>query len=103
MSVGAFSRAKVFGTNGRVLVEDTVQRYTFHARGSETGETWQAGYFNDREREFHRTFDMHIDAILAAFKAGAEPPIQARAGRRALALAYAAIESFTSGQRVRSM
>jgi predicted dehydrogenase len=91
---------EINGTDGRIMVEDTVQRYTFHARGNETGETWQAGYFNDYDREFHRTFDTHIEAILAAFKAGAEPPIHARAGRRALALAYAAIESYTSGKRV---
>jgi hypothetical protein len=52
-----------------------VRRYSFHARGSEIGETWQAGYFNDREREFHRTFDTHMETLLAAFKAGAEPPI----------------------------
>ncbi len=91
---------EVNGTQGRIMVEDTVRRYTFHARGSEKGETWQAGYFNDREREFHRTFDAHMDAILAAFKAGDEPPIHARAGRRALTLAYAAIESFASGKRV---
>jgi predicted dehydrogenase len=93
---------EVNGTEGRVVVEDTVRRYSFQARGSEVGEIWQAGYFNDREREFHRTFDTHMEAILAAFKAGAEPPIHARAGRRSLALAYAAIESFTSGKRVGS-
>jgi predicted dehydrogenase len=94
---------EINGPEGRVLVEDTVRRYSFQARGNEIGEVWQAGYFNDREREFHRTFDTHMEAILAAFKAGAEPPIHARAGRRALALAYAAIESFTSGRRVPSM
>jgi predicted dehydrogenase len=91
---------EINGTAGRVLVEDTVRRYSFHPRGSEIGEVWQAGYFNDREREFHRTFDAHIEAILAAFKAGGQPPIHARAGRRALALAYAAIESYTTGRRV---
>jgi len=94
---------EINGTEGRVVVEDTVRHYSFHARGSEIGEVWQAGYFNDRDRAFHRTFDTHIEAILAAFKAGAEPPIHARAGRRALALAYAAIESFTSGRRVPSI
>lgn len=94
---------EINGSEGRVVVEDTVRRYSFNARGNEIGEVWQAGYFNDREREFHRTFDTHIEAILAAFKAGAEPPIHARAGRRALALVYAAIESFTDGRRVQSM
>jgi myo-inositol 2-dehydrogenase/D-chiro-inositol 1-dehydrogenase len=94
---------EINGIEGRVLVEDTVRRFSFHARGSETGEVWQAGYFNDREREFHRTFDAHIEALLAAFKASAAPPIHARAGRRALALAYAAIDSFTSGRRVGSL
>lgn len=91
---------EINGTEGRALIEDTVRRYSFHQRGNEMGETWQAGYFNDREREFHRTFDAHMDAVLAALKNGAEPPIHARAGRRALALAHAAIESFAQGQRV---
>ena len=86
MSAGAFSRAKVFGTNGRVLVED--------------GETWQAGYFNDRDREFHRTFDVYLDAMIAAFKHGEPPPVHAVAGRRALQLAMAAIESFERGRRI---
>ncbi|MBA3946084.1 MAG: Gfo/Idh/MocA family oxidoreductase [Herpetosiphonaceae bacterium] len=92
---------EINGTRGRVVVEDTVQRYTFQSTGSERGETWQAGYFNDRDREFHRTFDKHIDRLLDAFRRGQEPPVPAQAGRRALALAYAAIESFQTGARVR--
>ncbi|MBW3624390.1 MAG: hypothetical protein KY468_13365 [Armatimonadetes bacterium] len=60
---------------------------------------WQAGYFNDRDRAFHPTLDAHIDALLDAFRNGQEPP-PATAGRRALALAYAAIESFETGRRV---
>jgi myo-inositol 2-dehydrogenase / D-chiro-inositol 1-dehydrogenase len=91
---------EINGTAGRVLVEDTVRRYTFHRAGEELGETWQAGYFNDQDREFHRTFDRHIDALLAAFRAGDAPPIHALAGRRALALAHAAIRSWETGQRV---
>jgi predicted dehydrogenase len=68
--------------------------------GNETAEVWQAGYFNDRAREFHRTFDAHLDDVLRAFRSGAAPPIHARAGRRALQLAYAAIESYETGRRV---
>ena len=93
-------RLEINGSQGRVLVEDTVRSFSFQARGNESAEVWQAGYFNDRDREFHRTFDFHFDALLAAFKAGNPPPIHAEAGRRALALAYAAIESFESGRRV---
>ncbi len=52
-------------------------------------------------RTFYRTFDQYIDALLQAFKAGNPPPIHAQAGRRALALAYGAIESFETGRRVR--
>ncbi len=91
---------EVNGTVGRVVVEDTVRRYLFQPVGGEIGEVWQAGYFNDDDRAFHRTFDAHMDALLAAFKAGQEPPIHARAGRRALALAQAAITAFKSGCRV---
>jgi predicted dehydrogenase len=88
------------GTRGRVLIEDTVARYSFHAHGSETGEVWQAGYFNDRDREFHRTFDAHLDAVLNSLRVGQPPPIPATAGHRALVLAHAAIESFRAGRRV---
>lgn len=93
-------RLEINGSQGRILVDDTVRRYSFQAVGNETAEVWQAGYFNDRDREFHRTFDRHMDVLLDAFKRGEPPPIHALAGRRALALAYAAIQSFETGQRV---
>jgi myo-inositol 2-dehydrogenase/D-chiro-inositol 1-dehydrogenase len=91
---------EINGTEGRVLIEDTVRRYTFQALGNETAQVWQAGYFNDQDREFHRTFERHVDEVLDAFGRNDEPPIHARAGRRALELAYAAIESFETGGRV---
>ena len=93
-------RLEINGTQGRLVVEDTVQRFCFQPAGNETAEVWQAGYFNDFDREFQRTFDLHLDAILAAFKSGDQPPVHARAGRRALELAWAAVESFSSGKRV---
>lgn len=93
-------RVEINGTKGRILIEDTVRRYTFSAAGSETAEVWQSGYFNDRDRDFYLTFDQHMDAVVDAFKAGKQPPVHARAGRRALQLAHAAIESFHSGRRV---
>jgi predicted dehydrogenase len=93
-------RVEVNGTKGRLLVEDTARRYTFNASGSETAEVWQAGYFNDVDREFYSTFDRHMAAVLDAFRAGRRPPVHARAGRRALALALASIESFRTGRRV---
>ena len=93
-------RVELNGTRGRVLVEDTVRRYAYTPAGSELSEVWQAGYFNDVDRGFHRTFDRHVDAMLAAFRNGEEPPVHARAGRRALALALAIIRSFETGTRV---
>ena len=94
---------EINGSQGRVLIEDTVQRYTLHTVGNEIGEVWQAGYFNDRGREFHSTFDRHMDALLHALKHGQEPPIHADAGRRALLLAHAAIQSFETGKRISVM
>jgi len=38
--------------------------------------------------------------VIAALKAGEQPPVHARAGRRALELAHAAIRSFEQGSRV---
>jgi predicted dehydrogenase len=92
-------RLEVNGTEGRILIEDTVRRYSYQKAGSETAEVWEASYFNDRDREFHRTFDRHFEALLRAFKAGEPPPVHAEAGWRALKLAYAAIESFETGRR----
>lgn len=91
---------EVNGTLGRIWIEDTVRRFVYHPSGSEIGEIWQAGYFNDFDREFHRTFDKHWNAILKAFLAGESPPVPARAGWRALRLGIAAIESFETGNRV---
>ena len=93
-------RVEVNGAGGRVLIEDTVRRYSFQTAGSETAEVWQAGYFNDRDREFQRTFDAYMEAMLAAFRQRQPPPVPAEAGRRALRLALAVIESFGSGTRV---
>ena len=93
-------RVEVNGTRGRALIEDTVRRYSFQAVGSETAEVWSAGYFNDRDREFGRTFDAYMEAMLSAFRQGQPPPVPAEAGRRALLLAFASIESFQSGRRV---
>ena len=91
---------EVNGDKGRIVIEDTVRRYTFQSVGNETGEVWQAGYFNDRDREFHRTFDKHLEEVLQAWKQGQKPPVPAEAGRRALELAHASIRSFETGQRV---
>jgi predicted dehydrogenase len=91
---------EINGTQGRILIADTVRRYEFQRAGSETAEVWQAGYFNDRDREFHRTLDRHMDAVLAAFRAGDPPPVHAEAGLRALQLAHASIQSFERGRRV---
>jgi myo-inositol 2-dehydrogenase / D-chiro-inositol 1-dehydrogenase len=68
----------------------------------EVSSVWKAGYFNDVDRQFHRTFDKHVDELLSALRKKQAPPIHARAGRRALvlALALAIIESFESGTRV---
>ncbi|GAA2345321.1 Gfo/Idh/MocA family oxidoreductase [Dactylosporangium salmoneum] len=88
------------GTRGRAVIEDTVARLTLQATGDETRSVWQAGYFNDEAREFHRTFDRHVEAVLSALRAGSPPPIHARAGRRALHLAMAIVEAYESGRRV---
>jgi len=96
----ATHRLELNGTSGRILVEDTVRRYTFTQAGSEVSSVWQAGYFNDADRGFHRTFDKHVDDLLPAFRNGQAPPIHARAGRRALAVALAIIDSFETGTRV---
>jgi predicted dehydrogenase len=88
------------GTTGRALIEDTVRRLTVQHVGEETRQVWEAGYFNDADREFHRTFDRHVDALIPALRAGQPPPVPATAGRRALQLAICSIQSFETGTRV---
>jgi myo-inositol 2-dehydrogenase / D-chiro-inositol 1-dehydrogenase len=92
--------AELNGTGGRLVIEDTVRRFTLHTAGDETARTWQAGYFNDHDRGFHHTFDRHLDDLLGALREGREPPVHARAGRRALVLAGAIIRSFETGRRL---
>jgi len=94
-------RLELDGTLGRAVIHDTVRRYTFHAAGSEVGESWEAGYFNDVDREFHRTFDKHVEALLEALRRGEQPPVPAEAGYRALLIADAAIRSYRDGRRTR--
>ena len=63
-------------------------------------EVWEAGYFNDRDRDFDHMFELHLDELLTALRNGDEPPIHARAGRRALHLAQACIQSFEESRQV---
>ncbi|HEX7834432.1 MAG TPA: Gfo/Idh/MocA family oxidoreductase [Pseudolysinimonas sp.] len=91
---------EINGTEGRIVIRDTVREYSIQRAGDETSSVWRAGYFNDEARDFHGTFDRHVELVLAAFRAGEEPPVHARAGRRALELAHAAIRSHETGKRV---
>ena len=91
---------EVNGSLGRVQVVDTVKRFTHSIAGDETRRVWEAGYFNDRDRDFDHMFELHLDELLTAFRDGDEPPIHARAGRRALLLADACIRSFDEGRQV---
>ncbi len=93
-------RLEIGGTLGRLVVEDTVRRFSLTRAGDEVREVWEAGYFNDDDRVFSRMFDRHLDELVPAVRAGGDPPVHARAGRRALAVATAAIASFESGRRV---
>ncbi|CAM3134965.1 Gfo/Idh/MocA family oxidoreductase [Paenibacillus lupini] len=94
-------RVEINGSAGRCVIQDTVKKYTFHAAGNEIGESWEAGYFNDVDREFHRTFDKHMDAVIHALRHGQAPPVDALAGYRALLIAEAAIHSYEQGRRVK--
>lgn len=91
---------EVNGSSGRVQVVDTVKRFTHSTPGSELREVWEAGYFNDRDRDFDHMFELHLEELLAALRRSEEPPIHARAGRRALLLADACIRSFRESRHV---
>jgi predicted dehydrogenase len=91
---------EVNGSRGRLAIHDTVRRLELSFVGDEVRHVWEAGYFNDDARAFRLTFDRHVDELLAALRQQQPPPVHARAGARALQLAHACIESFTSGRRV---
>jgi len=91
---------EVNGSAGRVQIVDTVKRFTHSVPGIEVREVWEPGYFNDRDRDFDHMFALHLDEILTALRRSEEPPIHARAGRRALLLAEACIQSFHESRRV---
>ncbi|HEU5078987.1 MAG TPA: Gfo/Idh/MocA family oxidoreductase [Opitutaceae bacterium] len=88
------------GTEGRVFIRDTQKHFLLTRKGSEISKTWEAGLFNDAARQFTRMMDAHLDAVIAAFIAGAPPPIPAQCGLRALLVAEAAIASHAEGQRM---
>lgn len=91
---------EVNGSTGRIQVVDTVKRFTHSTPGSEVREVWEAGYFNDRDRDFDHMFELHLDELLSALRRSDEPPIHARAGRRALLLAEACIRSFHESRQI---
>lgn len=91
---------EINGLLGRVVVHDTVKRFTLSRVGDEVRQVWEAGYFNDRQRDFYALFERHLDDVVAAFRAGLEPPIHARAGRRAVLIADACIRSADERRRV---
>ena len=91
---------EILGEKGRIWIEDTSKRYELNTKDSESSEVWEAGYFNDSDRQFRTTFDKHYAEALRAFREGKEPPVQADRGRRVLELAMACIESWKTGRRV---
>ena len=91
---------EINGTEGRLVIHDTVRALTFSKAGDPIEQRWHSTYFDDESRNFAGTFDRHVDALLDALRAGAEPPVHARAGRRALQLAHAAITSYETSRRV---
>lgn len=91
---------EINGTAGRLVIRDTVRELEVSRAGDAERRVWNAGYFDDEARGFHQTFDRHVEALLAAFRAGEAPPVPAAAGRRALQVAHAVIRSFEEGRRV---
>ena len=91
---------EINGSKGRILIEDQVKKYTYNKKNSEVAEVWEAGFFNDYEREFHRTFDEHFNEVIKNFINNKEPPVHAKVGKRILELALSSIESYKKGERV---
>lgn len=91
---------EINGQKGRLLLEDSVQKYSFQEVDSRRAEVWTPAFFQDGERSFGLNLDRHLDALIPALQKGEKPPVPAECGLRALDLAYGAIESFQTGQRI---
>ena len=91
---------EINGSKGRILIEDQVRKYSFNKKDNETADVWQSGFFNDYEREFHRTFDEHFNEVIKKYINNEGPPIHADAGKRTLELALASIKSFKTNKTV---
>ena len=89
---------EIGGTDGRILIEDNVKRYSFQKTHHHTEEVWQAGFFKDEERSFNHDLDLYLEDMISAFKKGLPPPVPATEGLRALEIAYACIDSFKTGK-----
>lgn len=84
---------EIAGLGGRVVVDDVVGSCTYHPAGSQTGEVWTPGFFDDDARSFARSTDTHIAAFVEALQAGAPVPVPAEEGLIALELGYAAVQA----------
>jgi len=91
---------EINGSKGRIIIEDQVKKYTFNKKDNETAEVWQAGFFNDYEREFLKTFDDHFNDVVNNFLKGKKPPIHAKSGKRALQLALASIKAMKTNKTI---
>ena len=91
---------EINGSKGRVLIEDQVKKFTFNKKNSEVAEVWEAGFFNDYDREFHRTFDEHYNEVIKNFLTKKKPPISAINGKRALHLALASIKAMQTNKSI---
>ena len=91
---------EINGSKGRVLIEDQVKKFTFNKKNSEVAEVWEAGFFNDYDREFHRTFDEHYNEVIKNFLTKKKPPISAITGKRALHLALASIKAMQTNKSI---
>ena len=98
--VGSYDTSYAYPDSQWIEINDTVQRLELSRAGEEARQVWEPGYFNDRGRTFTDTFDRYVEDMLAALRAGEQPPVHARAGQRAVQLGAASVRSFEEGVRV---
>ncbi len=101
---------ELMGTGGRAQITDAIGRYEFCPRASITqehqeqkgeearAEVWNSHFFDDESRQFSRTTDRHIAALVAAIREGRPAPIPITEGLRALELGEAARLAAMEGQ-----
>jgi predicted dehydrogenase len=91
---------RLAGAKGVVTVDDVQHSVTFWQTTPDDAQCFQPNYFAGGNR-FYDSLTAHLEAFIAALAAGRRAPVTAKDGWTGLRLIEAAIESDSTGRRVK--